>query len=313
MMTDDFSDKNLFGIKQVVKKTGISHTSVSRYSRRLNVAVIKGVRYFSETDIKKMCFLYKKKPYKKGKDITGKKINHLTALENTGKLEIVDNNTGYSSYVWKWKCECGKKIEAPLSRVLDGHPTSCGCISKKIKRQQFKHAISFVKWYGDTNIDRLRMTTRCKVQKNNKTGINGINIKYMNNKKYFLVRIGIKKKNIHVGYFKTLEEAIKARELAEIKYHDPIINEYESIQEIRKKIKKEVEFFPIPLNKENLTLFGVKFPDLDTLEKTANAIGSNMFEGFEPTPKGIEMIRDYVTDKITLQELIKLIKEKAYL
>jgi Antitoxin VbhA len=57
---------------------------------------------------------------------------------------------------------------------------------------------------------------------------------------------------------------------------------------------------------------GVKFSDLKTLENTANAIGSNMFEGFKPTPKGIEIIRDYVIGKITLTELIKFAKEKAY-
>jgi putative transcriptional regulator len=37
-----------------------------------------------------------------------------------------------------------------------------------------------------------------------------------------------------------------------------------------------------------------------------------MFEGFEPTPKGIEIIRDYISDKITFGQLIKLTKEKAY-
>jgi len=71
-------------------------------------------------------------------------------------------------------------------------------------------------------------------------------------------------------------------------------------------------FKPIPIDRENLTLYGVKFPDIDTLNKTANAIGTNTFEGFEPTPKGIEIIRDFVMDKITISTLIQLIKEKAY-
>jgi putative transcriptional regulator len=57
---------------------------------------------------------------------------------------------------------------------------------------------------------------------------------------------------------------------------------------------------------------GVQFSDLKTLENTANAIGSNMFEGFKPTPKGIEIIRDYMSGRITLTELIKFAKEKAY-
>lgn len=68
----------------------------------------------------------------------------------------------------------------------------------------------------------------------------------------------------------------------------------------------------IDIDRKNLTLMGVKFADLKTLESTANAIGSNMFEGFEPTQKGITLIRDYVIGKITFAEFIKFAKDKAY-
>ncbi|PVD50300.1 hypothetical protein DC498_20885 [Terrimonas sp.] len=68
----------------------------------------------------------------------------------------------------------------------------------------------------------------------------------------------------------------------------------------------------IAIDRKNLTLMGVQFPDLKTLESTANAIGTNMFEGFEPTFKSIELIRDYVLEKITFAEFIKFAKEKAY-
>jgi putative transcriptional regulator len=71
-------------------------------------------------------------------------------------------------------------------------------------------------------------------------------------------------------------------------------------------------FNPIEIDRSNLTIMGIKFPDLKSLESTANALGSNMFEGYEPTPKGIEIIRDYVTGKITLPELVAFAKEKAY-
>ncbi|HNX08168.1 MAG TPA: antitoxin VbhA family protein [Bacteroidales bacterium] len=71
-------------------------------------------------------------------------------------------------------------------------------------------------------------------------------------------------------------------------------------------------FTPIDIDRKELTIMGVKFSDLKILESTANAIGSNMFEGFIPTPKGIEIIRDYVIGKITLIEVVRLAKEKAY-
>jgi putative transcriptional regulator len=68
----------------------------------------------------------------------------------------------------------------------------------------------------------------------------------------------------------------------------------------------------IEIDRNNLTIMGVKFDDLKTLERTAYALGSNMFEGFKPTPKGIEIIRDYVAGKISLNELVAFAKQKAY-
>jgi hypothetical protein len=71
-------------------------------------------------------------------------------------------------------------------------------------------------------------------------------------------------------------------------------------------------FNTIEIDRKKLTIMGIKFSDLNTLENTANALGSNMFEGFIPTPKGIEIIRDYVIGKISLSELVIFAKQKAY-
>jgi hypothetical protein len=59
-------------------------------------------------------------------------------------------------------------------------------------------------------------------------------------------------------------------------------------------------FNTIEIDRNNLTIMGVKFSDMKTLESTANDLGSNMFEGFKPTPKGVEIIRDSMTGKISL-------------
>ncbi|HJV20179.1 MAG TPA: antitoxin VbhA family protein [Sediminibacterium sp.] len=71
-------------------------------------------------------------------------------------------------------------------------------------------------------------------------------------------------------------------------------------------------FNAIDIDRTNLTIMGIKFADLRTLEGTANALGSNMFDGFISTPKGIEIIRDYVSGKISLNEMIAFANEKAY-
>ncbi len=49
----------------------------------------------------------------------------------------------------------------------------------------------------------------------------------------------------------------------------------------------------IDIDRNNLTLMGVKFSALKTLESTANAIGTNMFEGFEPTKELIQLYVDW--------------------
>jgi putative transcriptional regulator len=77
-------------------------------------------------------------------------------------------------------------------------------------------------------------------------------------------------------------------------------------------MEHRVAYKEIEIDRQNLTIMGVRFPDLDALNSAANAIGSNMFEGFEPTSKSIELIRDYLSEKVTLGQLVQLTKEKAY-
>jgi putative transcriptional regulator len=61
----------------------------------------------------------------------------------------------------------------------------------------------------------------------------------------------------------------------------------------------------IEIDRENLTLMGVKFSNLKTLESTANAIGSNMFEGFEPTTELIQLYVDWSSGIIHESDFLK--------
>ena len=73
-----------------------------------------------------------------------------------------------------------------------------------------------------------------------------------------------------------------------------------------------MSYNPININRKELTLIDVPFPDIKTLESAAAAIGSNMFEGYNPTVKGIECIRDYCLGKLTIDQLAIFAKEKSY-
>ena len=63
-------------------------------------------------------------------------------------------------------------------------------------------------------------------------------------------------------------------------------------------------FKAIDINRDNLTILGVKFSDLKTLESTASAIGSNMFEGFEPTKELIQLYLEWKTGVVSEIELL---------
>lgn len=39
----------------------------------------------------------------------------------------------------------------------------------------------------------------------------------------------------------------------------------------------------VDINRENLNIIGIEFPNLKSIETTANAMRSYIFEGFEPT------------------------------
>jgi putative transcriptional regulator len=69
---------------------------------------------------------------------------------------------------------------------------------------------------------------------------------------------------------------------------------------------------PLTVNHQNLTIMGVPFASSHDFDAAANALGTVMFEGYEPKPRGIEIIRDYVSGKITLEQLVHLTKRKEY-
>jgi hypothetical protein len=70
-------------------------------------------------------------------------------------------------------------------------------------------------------------------------------------------------------------------------------------------------YTPMNVDRDNLTILGVPFPDLKTLDEIHQAIMTNVYEGFEPDKRDVEIIRDYCLDKITFQEMLKATKEHA--
>ena len=55
----------------------------------------------------------------------------------------------------------------------------------------------------------------------------------------------------------------------------------------------------IDIDREKLTIMGVQFSDITSLESAANAIGTNMFEGFEPSKELIQLYVDWKTGEVS--------------
>ena len=63
----------------------------------------------------------------------------------------------------------------------------------------------------------------------------------------------------------------------------------------------------IDFNRQELTIYGVKFPDLNTSDSVASVLASQIYEGFKPNKALIEVYRDYRLGKINQKDLAKRI------
>jgi len=70
-------------------------------------------------------------------------------------------------------------------------------------------------------------------------------------------------------------------------------------------------YTPIEVDRKKLTIMGVPFPDMKTLEGVAHALGSNMYEDFRPTKRDIELIRDRRLGKISSDQVLEILMGEA--
>lgn len=156
-------------------------------------------------------------------DLTGQRFGRLTVA----KVDEINKN---GSYTWKCECECGKKTIVSSPNLRRGITKSCGCLRKETSKKTMR-----VKTIRSNNKNKIGGTMikfikdGRKINSNNKTGINGVGL-YGSTGKY-RAYINVRKKFYHLGFFDDLEDAIKARKLAEEKLFHPIIEEYKEMEE----------------------------------------------------------------------------------
>lgn len=161
----------------------------------------------------------------KFEDLTGQKFNRLTVLS-------LGERNSCGQVQWKCKCDCGNIVLATTTYLKTGHTKSCGCLSREnaSKRLKGNKFIDAKNNYRKNNFLKdgtsLALINPKNLRKNNSTGYSGV---YWDKQlKKYRARIMVCGKNINLGCFSKLEDAIKARKEAEEKYFKPILDKYKA-------------------------------------------------------------------------------------
>lgn len=157
------------------------------------------------------CKSTKSRPYT---DISGQRFGMLTALVPT------NGRTGGGSVVWHCRCDCGKETDVPYNDLVHANQRSCGC-RKRAHEQELGKYLTHV---DGTCIDSLKSK---RIPSNNTTGVKGV---YYTRGKY-LAKIVFQKKQFALGTYDNLEDAAKARKLAEKTLSEEVVSFYEKWKE----------------------------------------------------------------------------------
>ena len=135
-------------------------------------------------------------------DYINRKFGMLTVMEKI----IIDNHT-----YWKCICDCGNEKTVKHYHLKRGYVKSCGC------RGTFKNAIQkkLEKYcVNDTYIPTL--SNERKINSNNTSGYRGVSYRKDRNK--YRAYIKFQGKDIFLGHYDNIDDAIKARKDAEKEY-----------------------------------------------------------------------------------------------
>lgn len=133
----------------------------------------------------------------------GDKFGRLTATRPTEKRSA-------RSIVWECRCDCGKTIEVRSTMLTSGHTTSCGCLKNQIDQERdFKTILTYV---DGTCIEFARDIGKTRTTTSTETGVRGV---VMKKDGKYQAHISFQKKRYYLGRFSRLEDAVKARKMAE--------------------------------------------------------------------------------------------------
>ena len=156
----------------------------------------------------------------KHKDLTGQRFGRLTVVK---RAENVDGRA-----TWTCLCDCGKSAIVSAKNLKNGSTNSCGCLKREVLIKTLGNtagAIRELYWREGTMLNRLGQ----KPSKRSCSGVTGVFPDRARG--CWAAEISISGVKHNLGRFAKIEDAIKARKLAEDQYFEPILKKYKFIQE----------------------------------------------------------------------------------
>lgn len=152
------------------------------------------------------------------KDYTGQTFCRLTAIRRV------------SAGKWLWRCSCGNETIARPADVRNGKPASCGCALRESSRNRATEWNVF-DHYDGTSVSVIRAIVSGKVRRNNASGCTGISVRRNAASVSYRARIMVRGKEINLGTYASMDDAVTARKDAERKYFGEIISDYDFNQQ----------------------------------------------------------------------------------
>lgn len=150
------------------------------------------------------------------RDLSGNQFGELTVVKDSGKRDSVQ------TIIWECKCSCGKTTFVRGNDLQSGNIKSCGCKRPAALSESGKkhvHAI-LESMVESTNLAVLSS----RPGKANKSGIRGVSYNKASHR--WQAILTFKGVTYKLGQYDKIEDAAKARALAEEKYFDPILGKY---------------------------------------------------------------------------------------
>lgn len=156
-------------------------------------------------------------------------MKQINVGKRFGKLVIINKAEKFSgrNRIYVCKCDCGNIVEVSSAK-LGRYTNSCGCIRKERAKKLCEdnenlHHRDQMKYFEGSQITQIKSK---KPYSTNELGVRGVYVEKRSGK--YIAQITVKGKNITLGRFSKLEDAIKARKEGEEKFFAPIIERSEN-------------------------------------------------------------------------------------